>query len=219
MPGLMTIDASNAITAMNIIKSSATATKSVLEVALDATTRQYIKILKSHTPVGAKVDSRNPTRLRNSYHYRSNAGGREVYISPVHSAFKFMYVTEGTAAHIILPRNKKALSWPGIAHPVAYAYHKGTKANPFHKAAEAEFNRSADEKITKVIAEGIVNAVTETIDANCQKIGFSGGGSGGNLAGALGGILGGGTMAAGLVVGVIMQTLAPLLNLADEESE
>ena len=41
------------------------------------------------------------------------------------------YVHDGTKPHTILPRNKKALWWPGAAHPVRRVQHPGTKPNPF----------------------------------------------------------------------------------------
>lgn len=41
------------------------------------------------------------------------------------------YVEFGTKPHVILPKNKKALYWPGAAHPVARVNHPGTKANDF----------------------------------------------------------------------------------------
>lgn len=41
----------------------------------------------------------------------------------------------GTAPHVILPRNKKALSWPDAAHPVARVNHPGTAPNPYLRPA------------------------------------------------------------------------------------
>lgn len=47
------------------------------------------------------------------------------------------YVVEGTRAHVIAPRDKKALFWAGARHPVREVHHPGTKANPFmQKAAD-----------------------------------------------------------------------------------
>jgi hypothetical protein len=40
-------------------------------------------------------------------------------------------VEMGTAPHVIVPRNKKALSWPGADHPVARVNHPGTAASPY----------------------------------------------------------------------------------------
>lgn len=40
-------------------------------------------------------------------------------------------VEMGTAPHVILPRNKKALHWPDADHPVARVNHPGTKPQPY----------------------------------------------------------------------------------------
>jgi hypothetical protein len=45
------------------------------------------------------------------------------------------YVVEGTRAHVIAPRDKKALFWEGARHPVREVHHPGTKANPFMQRA------------------------------------------------------------------------------------
>src|ERR1700694_120011 len=41
------------------------------------------------------------------------------------------YVEFGTAPHTIYPKEKKALFWPGAAHPVSKVNHPGTKPNQF----------------------------------------------------------------------------------------
>ena len=41
------------------------------------------------------------------------------------------YVEFGTKPHTILPTNKRALYWPGAAHPVKSVNHPGTKPNDF----------------------------------------------------------------------------------------
>jgi hypothetical protein len=41
-----------------------------------------------------------------------------------------MMIERGTRAHVIMPVNKRALYWPGAAHPVAMVFHPGTHANP-----------------------------------------------------------------------------------------
>lgn len=45
------------------------------------------------------------------------------------------YVEMGTAPHVILPRNKKALYWPGADHPVARVNHPGTQPSPYLRPA------------------------------------------------------------------------------------
>lgn len=44
-------------------------------------------------------------------------------------------VENGSAAHVIVPRNAKALFWPGAAHPVPKVQHPGTPAKPFMRPA------------------------------------------------------------------------------------
>jgi hypothetical protein len=41
----------------------------------------------------------------------------------------------GAMPHVILPVNKKALSWPGAAHPVAYVNHPGNRPFPYLRPA------------------------------------------------------------------------------------
>ncbi len=41
----------------------------------------------------------------------------------------------GTPAHVITPRNKKALYWPGADHPVARVNHPGTEPMPYLRPA------------------------------------------------------------------------------------
>jgi hypothetical protein len=44
-------------------------------------------------------------------------------------------VEMGTSPHVILPRNKKALHWPGADHPVARVNHPGTPPMPYLRPA------------------------------------------------------------------------------------
>lgn len=45
------------------------------------------------------------------------------------------YVELGTRPHIIRPNGKKALFWPGAAHPVGLVHHPGTRPQPFLRPA------------------------------------------------------------------------------------
>jgi hypothetical protein len=42
-----------------------------------------------------------------------------------------LFVEQGTEPHVIYPRFKKALFWPGADHPVRMVNHPGTKPYPF----------------------------------------------------------------------------------------
>jgi hypothetical protein len=44
-------------------------------------------------------------------------------------------VEMGTSPHVILPRNKKALYWPGADHPVRKVNHPGTAPMPYLRPA------------------------------------------------------------------------------------
>jgi hypothetical protein len=44
-------------------------------------------------------------------------------------------VEMGTMPHFIFPNSKKALFWPGAAHPVAYVNHPGTRPMPYLRPA------------------------------------------------------------------------------------
>lgn len=44
-----------------------------------------------------------------------------------------LFVHEGTSAHVIMPKTKKALHWKGATHPARSVNHPGTKANPYFK--------------------------------------------------------------------------------------
>lgn len=74
-------------------------------------------------------------RLRSSIVSRTEGGGRSLgYVigSNVNYAAAVEY---GTAPHVIKPKHKQALFWPGAAHPVAQVNHPGTRAQPFLRPA------------------------------------------------------------------------------------
>lgn len=69
------------------------------------------------------------------------------------------FVEFGTRPHVILPKDKQALFWPGAAHPVRSVNHPGTKANPFMERiisySQAEIENTfmiAAQQITQAIA-------------------------------------------------------------------
>lgn len=74
-------------------------------------------------------------RLRSSIVSRAETSGRSIgYVvgSNVNYAAAVEY---GTAPHVIKPKYKRALYWPGAAHPVAQVNHPGTSAQPFLRPA------------------------------------------------------------------------------------
>lgn len=80
----------------------------------------------------ARVDT---GRLRSSIVSRAETSGRAVgYV--VGTNVKYAAdVENGTDPHVIVPKDKKALYWPGARHPVGKVNHPGTKAYPFMRPA------------------------------------------------------------------------------------
>ena len=74
-------------------------------------------------------------RLRSSIVSRAEGSGRSVgYVIGTNVNYAAA-VEYGTSPHVIKPVNKKALYWPGAAHPVAQVNHPGTRAQPFLRPA------------------------------------------------------------------------------------
>jgi hypothetical protein len=48
------------------------------------------------------------------------------------------FVEFGTKPHVIVPKDKKALYWPGASHPVRSVNHPGTKPNQFMERIVSE---------------------------------------------------------------------------------
>ncbi|WP_431728582.1 hypothetical protein [Verrucosispora sp. TAA-831] len=69
-----------------------------------------------------------------SYEYRSRIGrerfatARRAGVRVVARAPHSLIVERGSRPHVIEPRRKQALAWPGAAYPVARVHHPGTPA-------------------------------------------------------------------------------------------
>lgn len=74
-------------------------------------------------------------RLRSSIVHRMENRGRSVSYSVGTNVNYAAAVEFGTAPHVIVPKNRKALYWPGAAHPVAKVNHPGTEGKPFLRPA------------------------------------------------------------------------------------
>jgi len=74
-------------------------------------------------------------RLRSSIVSRAEGSGRSLgYV--VGSNVNYAAAVEfGTAPHVIKPKYKQALYWPGAAHPVTQVNHPGTRPQPFLRPA------------------------------------------------------------------------------------
>jgi hypothetical protein len=97
--------------------------------------------------------------LKRGIRYRTFEGSLEAYarfyVDDPASEYA-MFVIEGTAAHDIFPRDRKALFWPGADHPVAFVHHPGTKPNDFVGRAMDEVQKAA-EALLDATGEAIVN--------------------------------------------------------------
>ncbi len=76
------------------------------------------------------------------------------------------FVEFGTKPHMIVPKDKQALYWPGAAHPVRSVNHPGTKPNQFMErivdASKDEINAqfgSALQQITAAMAAAAIATV------------------------------------------------------------
>ncbi|MGI3198439.1 HK97-gp10 family putative phage morphogenesis protein [Streptomyces sp. GLT-R25] len=74
-------------------------------------------------------------RLRSSIVSRAEGHGRQVgYVIGTNVNYASA-VEYGTAPHVIKPKYKKALFWPGANHPVAKVNLPGTRPQPFMRPA------------------------------------------------------------------------------------
>jgi len=97
---------------------------------VDATTSAAL-IVQTDAAIRAPVKTGN---LRRSLHTEVLTSTRSLAIVQVGVGKEVTYaraVEFGSAPHVIYPRNKKALMWPGARHPVAFVRHPGTRAHPF----------------------------------------------------------------------------------------
>lgn len=74
-------------------------------------------------------------RLRSSIVSRAEGGGRSLGYAVGSNVSYAAAVEYGTSPHVIKPKYKQALYWPGAAHPVAQVNHPGTAAQPFLRPA------------------------------------------------------------------------------------
>ncbi|WNI15573.1 HK97 gp10 family phage protein [Actinacidiphila sp. ITFR-21] len=74
-------------------------------------------------------------RLRSSIVHRTDGSGRVTGVVVGTNVSYAADVEYGTAPHVIVPVNKKALYWPGASHPVSRVNHPGTRAQPFMRPA------------------------------------------------------------------------------------
>ena len=95
----------------------------------------------------SRAKFKNPTGNLMRGHQAKHSGLKTEVINPVEY---WPYVNYGTGAHVITPRNKKALYWKGAKHPVKMVHHPGIKGNHFVSEAVKRFTSSNKlQQITK----------------------------------------------------------------------
>ena len=108
--------------------------KKAFRKAPELARRQYLLALKlSADSIKRTMQKEVPAKTRNLRRsIQSVVSGTKATIGPNLSDAPYaIFVHEGTRAHDIRPRTKKALFWTGARHPVKRVRHPGTKANKF----------------------------------------------------------------------------------------
>jgi len=106
--------------------------------------------LEREMKIEAPIDT---GRLRNSIEAKVETDRATVGTSVRYAK----YVAFGSPAHLIRPRDKKALSWPGGPGPRRIVHHPGNKPNPFHLRAAAKLKGDAE-----AIARAVIVQETQT---------------------------------------------------------
>lgn len=89
-------------------------------------------------------------RLAGSFTLSQDSAVQYRIQSPVEYA---LAVNDGSEAHMIYPKNKKALYWAGAAHPMKAVHHPGNKPNPYLDRAMDKTTQRLGEFATTVMAE------------------------------------------------------------------
>ena len=110
-------------------------TEIATRVAMDKTMAACIAEAKKLVPVKTGL-LQGSIRMKPT----ANLGGRLIGYWGSFNVKYAIYVELGTKPHIIRPKNKKALYWPGAAHPVMVVHHPGTEKRPYLRpAADREY--------------------------------------------------------------------------------
>ena len=117
------------------------------------------KIQKLLKNTGMKIEASAKDNLTNNKsvdtgHLRQGIGNfrRGMTVTVHTSNIKYAVMVEkGTKAHIIKPKDKKALYWKGARHPVKSVRHPGSKAKPYLIPAFEKEKDQFLEKLKEVI--------------------------------------------------------------------
>ena len=146
-----------------IMKALPTTGGNILNAMAREVAKSFYDYAVTHSPIGEARDKRyGSSHLKDSFSIESGVGTYSVYTSQPE---KLGYVTSKTAAHyMIFPGaitgrgSARALSWPGLEHPVKWvgepytARHPGSAANPFIDEAYVEAERTQERLMAAYIA-------------------------------------------------------------------
>ena len=102
----------------------------------DEDIKKIQKVLKNtgmNIEAGAKDNLTSNNSVKTGHLRRSIGNFRRGMTVTVHTSnVKYAVIVEkGSKAHVIRPKNKKALYWKGASHPVKQVNHPGSKAKPY----------------------------------------------------------------------------------------
>jgi hypothetical protein len=155
--GIITIDSSDLLRVANNIERSAKEVHRLLEWRLSMAARERVNLLKEEAPSQTRTDPRHPIKVRDSFSYIKGSGTRTIVTS---TPYKVSIISTGTRPHYIHPLFRKALWWPGLAHPVRWVgppytkIHPGTAPNDFIERAFRRYDTmGGDVRHAQVIAD------------------------------------------------------------------
>jgi hypothetical protein len=141
------------------LRAMMTATPRAVNYRLRDAAQQFVQILSDESPVGQRRNQpelRFPTPLKDSYFIQKM--GPFDYAVNTSEYYKFTFVTQGTRPHIIEPRIKKWLWWPGVppGTKIMIVHHPGNQPNRFDERAYNRFLTEA--RVPQEIADDILTA-------------------------------------------------------------
>ena len=93
--------------------------------------------------------------LRSQIHLRKSRWTWSIVEGPTKHG---QYVREGTAAHLIMPVKKKALWWPGLPHPIAFAANPGIRnRNNYPQRAHSRLTNSISRTLPMIGQNVVIN--------------------------------------------------------------
>lgn len=170
---IVVVDASDLIKIGRDMAQVAAMTPRGLESALTRASTARLYYLQDITPFGERRDTRYAKRLLQSYSVVKSPGVRQIVTS---ERAKFDIVDKGTRAHMIYPRHPKdALFWPGLAHPVAWARHPGTRGQHLGDRVQEAFTNAAQANIVGIGMDSYIEYYSGTYSARPVVVGAGGG--------------------------------------------